>query len=372
MQSEQHVRRLVRQLDLPNQADQVIQRSKYWSPAFCWLYFAKCDELIFDDGHAGLQAAEVGPELVALTGRFCRDPAPRSPLRLRALAVLGSAYRAIGDFDESELVYQQAFRIAVEEPISAQDRANLLFRVAALRCVQGRLEEAFDLANESVRAYRLSSDAVKRRHLGEALIIRGYLQRLANNYASAMKDWSEALSCTDPKKDPRIHHCASHNLACGLVENPVDPGSLSRIGSHLKQARRFLSKRPRSLQNFRLIWLQGMILIRFGSTRRGEAAFETARRGFIEMRAPFEMAMLSLYLGRYLYRSGQFGELRSLAVETAQIFSTLCADRLANQALALWRDRITADAASAGIFSAAWQSIRGRMSTIAASGLRVV
>ncbi len=371
MQSKQHVRRLVRQLDLPDQADQVIQRSKYWSPTFCWLYFARCDELIFSDGHAGLRAAEVGPELVALVCRFSRDPAPRAPLRLRSLAVLGSAYRVTGDLDESDLVYQQASRIARAETVSRTDRANLLFRLATLRSAQNRLDEAFDLANQSVEIYRGSSETVRLRHLGEALITRGYLQNLAGRYSAAMKDWSEALSCTDPKKYPRIHHCASHNLACSLVERPVDPRSLSRVGSHLRQARKFLSKRPRSLQKLRLIWLQGMIMIRFGSTRRGEVAFRQAREGFIEMRAPFEMAMVSLYLGRYLYRSGQLPELKALAVETQQIFSTLCADRRANQALILWRERVTSDAVSSKVFAAAWQSLRGRI-TATTGGLSVV
>lgn len=372
MQSEQHVRRLIRQLQLPDQADLVIQRSKYWSPAFCWLYFARCDELIFDDGAAGLRAAEVAPELVALVCRFSRPTAPCPALQVRALAVLGSAYRVIGELDESEAVYDQAWRIAVRKSVGDVDRANVLFRVAALRSAQARLDEAFESAHRSVALYREADEDVRQQHLGEALIVRGVLEDMAGNYSAAMRDWSEALSCTDPRKSPRVHHCASHNLACSLVERPADPRSLSRVGGYLREARRFLSKRPRSLQKLRLIWLQGMILIRFGSTRRGEAAFRQAREGFIEMGAPFELAMLSLYLGRHLYRSGQASELEALAVETQQVFSALCADRRANQALTLWRDKVLADSASIEVFSTAWQSLRGRMTATSAGELRAV
>ena len=138
-----------------------------------------------------------------------------------------------------------------------------------------------------------------------------------------MKDWSEAIQCTDPRTRPRVHHCASYNLAYGLVaRETVDSRSLSAVEKHLNMAREFLSKRPRSKQKLFLVWLQGIIMIRFGSTRRGEAAFKTVRRGFIKMKAAFEFALVSLDLGRYLYRSGELEELKALAVETQQLFST--------------------------------------------------
>ncbi len=359
--SQEHIKRLIRELDLPDQADQVIQKAKYWTPAFCWLYFEKCDELIFDDGHAGLRAAKVGPELVELVSRFSRDPEPRAPLRLRAFGVLGSAFRAAGDLARADEIYQDGLRLVKAGQIPATEKANFLFRLAVLRSVQNRMEDALRLAGGSVRIYRESDEPIRQRHLGEALVIRGHLYGLVGDNAAAMKDWSEALSCTDPKKRPRIHHCASHNLAYALVEKgAVDSRSLSTVESHLTKARKFLSKRPRSKQKLRLVWLQGIIMMRFGSTRRGEAAFKTARRGFVEMKAAFELALVSLDLGRYLYRSGELEELRMLAVETQQIFSTLCADPQANQALIVWRDAVLARTVSTEAFANTWQAVQQR------------
>ncbi len=361
MQSLENIKRLIRELDLPDQADLVIQRAKYWSPTFCRLYFEKCDELIFDDGRAGLEAAEVGPELVALVSRFSRDSEPRPPLRLRALGVLGSAYRAVGDLVRSEEIYQDGLRLLRTEHVPTTEKANFLFRLAVLRSVQNRPDQALNLASGSVRVYRESNEPIRRLHFGEALVIRGYLYKQSGDLAAAMKDWSEALSCTDPRSKPRVHHCASHNLACGLVaKGAVDSRSLSTVEGHLSKARKFLSKRPRSRQKLRLVWLQGLIMLRFGSTRRAEAALKTARRGFLEMAAAFEFALVSLELGRHLYGSRELEKLEVLAVETQQLFSTLCADQKANRALAIWKDAVLATTVSTQAFTSAWQTVQRR------------
>ncbi len=361
MQSREHVKRLIRELDLPDQADQVIQRAKYWSPAFCLLFFEKCDELIFDDVHAGLQAAEVCPELVTLVCRFGAVPGPRPPLRLRALGVLGSACRAVGDLARAEEIYRDGVRLLRSGQIPPVEKANFLFRLAILRSVQNRLDQALSLASGSVRLCRGLSESTRRRHLGEALIIRGHVYDQAGDNAAAMKDWSEALSCTDPKIRPRVHHCASYNLAYGLVaKGAVDSRSLSTVEGHLCKARKFLSKRPRSRQKLLLVWLQGIVMVRFGSTRRGEAALKTARRGFLEMEVALEFALVSLDLGWFLYRSFELDDLEELAIETQQLFSTLCADQQVNRALVIWKDAVLATTVSAQAFTSTWQTVQRR------------
>ena len=360
-QSQEHIKQLIQELDLPSQASQVLQQAKYWTQAFCWLYFEMCDDLIFDDGHAGLQAAEVGPELVSLVSRFSRDSEPCSPLRLRALGVLGSAYRTSGDLIQAEEIYQDGLRLLREEHIPAPEQANFMFRLAILRSVQNRMPEALRLASGSIRTYRAASKALRQRHLGEALVIRGCLYGMAGDTSAAMKDLSEALSCTDPRARPRIYHCASHNLAYSLVvKGAVDSRSLSTVENYLTKARKFLRKRPRSRQKLQLVWLQAIIMMRFGSTRRGEAALKTARRGFLEMGAAFEFALVSLDLGRYLYRNLEFDELRMLAIETQQLFSTLCSDPRANQALTIWKEAVLAKTVSREAFVVAWQSVQQR------------
>ncbi len=361
VQSEQHIRRLIRELELPDQADQVIQRPKYWTPAFCWLYFERCDELLFGDPQAGLQAAEFGPELAALVSRFDRQTRLHPRLRIRALSVLGSAQRAVNDLEQADVTYAEGLRLLAAEPFPASEKANLYLRVAVLRSVQHRGAEALAKIEESVRIYRQSSQRLRQQHLGEALTIRGFIYDFNGESNRAMKDWSEALSYIDPQLKPRVHYSATHNLAFGLARRATCSADLAEVEVYLDRARRFLSKRPRSLQKLRLIWLQGMIFIRFGSARRGEAAFRTAREGFLAIEASFEMALVSLDLGRYLHRSHRFAELRALAIETYQSFAESRADERAQKALKTWRDAVLAESVTAEAFAVAWRTIQQRV-----------
>ncbi len=358
MQSEQHIRRLIRELELPDQADLIIQRPKYWTPAFCRLYLERCDELIFGDPQAGLQAAEFAPELAALVSRFDRQRRLHPRLQLRALAVLGSAYRVVGDLEQSGATYAEALQRLAAGSFPASEKANLYFRVAILRCVQDRRAEAEAKIEESVEIYRRSSQQLKQQHLGEALTIRGYIRKVHGDSAGAMKDWSEALSCTDPQLKPRVHYSATHNLACGLARRATCSADLAEVEVYLGQARKLLSKRPRSLQKLRLVWLQGMIYMRFGSTRRGEAAFRAARKGFLAIEACFDMALVSLDLGHHLYRNHRFSELRALAIETYELFADSHAGECARKALKIWRDAVLAEAVNAEAFTTAWRTIQ--------------
>ncbi|MEM7352472.1 MAG: tetratricopeptide repeat protein [Acidobacteriota bacterium] len=302
----------------------------------------------------------MAPELASLVAKFSREPEPLGSLWVRALAVLASGYRATGELDQAEATYSEAMQVARREGIPDAEWANLLFRVAVLRSAQNRLDESRHLAGKAVAIYRKATAEVRQRHLGEALTIRGYSHAMGGDWAPAMKDWSEALCCTDPKKRPRVYYCASLNLACGLVAKTIDSRSLSAIERCLRQARKFLSKRPRSTHKLRLIWLEGMIMIRFGSTRRGQAALEAARRGFIAIGAPFDLALVSLVLGRYLRQSHQVNELKALAVETQHQVRLICSDKQTNEALMIWKEAVLTRARASESFNAAWQVVQQR------------
>ncbi len=351
MQSEQHIRRLARELDLPDQADQVIQKSKYWSPDFCWLFFERCDELIFEDPAAGLETARFAPKLVSRVYRLGRLEQEGPRLMLRALAVRASACRATGDFEQAERLYRQAFAVVDKNPVPDVDRANLLFRVASLRALKRRFTQALELVNEALRIYRRADSGIQERHLGETLSIRGFIYNLAGDGAAAMNDWGNVLTCTDPKS--RFFHCAEHDLACGLFKRALDSTALSEIEIYVNRARKQLSGRPRSLPKLKLLFLQGMICMRFGSTRRGEAIFRKARVGFIDMASPFDMALVSVELGRYLMHEGHGEELWKLVIETAEIFRSLCKDEEANRALNVWKETVMARTATIQLSSGA-------------------
>ncbi|MCP3963201.1 MAG: tetratricopeptide repeat protein [bacterium] len=350
-----HVRRLIRELVLPDQADIVVQRPKYWTPEFCWLYFDRCDELISEAPENGLEAAEVCPELAYLIQIMTRMPQPR--LRLRALAVLGTAYRATDDLEQAEQTYGEAFDLLRSESIPRLDEANLLFRFAALRSFQNRYQEAVEWASRSVAIYRQAPDDIQRRHLGEALTARGYIHHMHGHLTPAMTDWGQALPATDVKLTPRIFYAIVHNLVLGITEGAVYSGDLSLIEHHVAQSKKFFSRKPLSHPKLKILWLQGMIMMRFGSTRRGEAAFRKAIEGFLKLNNIVEMALVSITLSRHLHAERRFEELQTLAVETSDVCQRLCRNEEIKRAVLIWKEAIVAQTISEQVFATTFRAL---------------
>ena len=354
MPSQEHMKRLARELVLPDEADLVIQNSKYWTPGFCWLYFDLCDELIAEVPEDGLVAAEVGPELVYLTQTVTREPQDR--LRLRALAVLGSGHRATNDLDQSEEVYKGAFElIRTSGAILQSDAANVLFRFSYVLAFRRRYEPAIELASQSIGIYREAPDDVRGRFLGEALTARGNVRYMAGDLTRAMQDWGEALPCINVRQIPRVFYAVIHNLASGMTQSVVPPRDLSVIERYLTQASRYFSSRPLSVPKLKVLWVRAMVMMRFGSTRRGEATYRRVIAGFLKLGEIVDVALASVSLGRQLHREERWRELRELAIETCEACERLCRYDDITRAVFIWRETVVARTVSAEVFATTWQ-----------------
>ncbi len=352
--TDEHCKRLVRELVLPDEVDLVIQKPKYWTPTFCWLYFDRCDQLIADIPAHGLVAAEICPELVYLTRTVTREPQDR--LELRALAVLGSGYRATDDLDQAEATYKQAFElIRTSKEILQSDAANVLFRFSYVLAFRQQYEKALQIASQSIGIYRVAPDEVKRRDLGAALTARGYIHHMFGHLPLAMKDWGEAVACTEVKLTPRVFFAVVHNLAFGMTESVVPAGDLSTIERYLSQASRYFSSRPLSVPKMKVLWVRAMVQYRFGSTRRGEASYRKAIAGFLKLGEIVDVALASVSFGRHLHREGRYDELKHLALETHEIVERLCPLEDIKSAILIWKETVCAKTVSAEVFATTWR-----------------
>ncbi len=355
MVSDAHVRRLARELVLPDEADVVIQRSKYWSPAFCWLYFERCDQLIWEAPEDGLVAAEVCPELVSLTEIQTRQPQDR--LQLRGLAVLGTAYRTTDELNRAEEIYKAAFElIRRSSSIIQSDAANVLFRFSYALCCQDRCELAVEVADQSIGIYRKAPKDIRRRHLGEALLARGYIQHANGELALAMKDWGEAVACADEKLTPRVFCTAVHNLALGMTQGGIPADDLSRVEKYVTRTCRSFTKKLLSAPKLKVCWMRGMIQMRFGSTRRGEATCRKVIDGFLSLGEVVDVALVNVTLGKQLYQEGRLDELHALAIETNEVCERLCNHdhESVKRAVLIWKETVVAGAMTAGVFATTW------------------
>ncbi len=73
------------------------------------------------------------------------------------------------------------------------------------------------------------------------------------------------------------------------------------------------------------------------------------------MKAPLEMALVSLAIGEYLLKTGEHEKLRELAHDTVEIFNAMCTDRKARRSLLIWKECVVANTVSAQVFGTTWK-----------------
>ncbi len=325
---ERQARHLLR--NLPEDLGKLKTDSRARSNRFCELYLVHCDDVLFTDSKRGLELAEIAPWIAEHT-----EP-PRLDLQARAHAVLGGAYRIVNDLPSADATYEQAARLA--ESLAPLDRADVSRRFAILRCAQGRPVEALSLATRAVSAYRAEGTS---QDLGWALIVEGMAEVIDNNRASAIASFGAALELLNPATVPRLYYSAIHNLAYVLLERP----SLTDLEAGLlliKRARSLVKpqrQRP-NLAKMKLSWLEGIAFVCLGSTRRAEELFVTARHGFMVLRHPIDLGLVSLDLGSLMFLEQRWADLQSLAAETFDVFRRLSADSKALAALQLWHTAV--------------------------------
>ncbi len=366
MSSDEHVRRLARELVLPDEADVVIQRPKYWSPAFCWLYFERVDKLIREAPEDGLVAAEVCPELVCLIEKESR--ASQDRLQLRASAILGTGHWATADLDRAEEMYRVAFGlIRKSESILQSDAANVLCRFSYVLCCQNRCESAIRVAGQSVDIYREAPADIRRRHLAEALAARGYAHHAHGQLAPAMRGWAEAVACVDEKPAYRTFCTVVHNLALGM-QSCIPASDLSTVERYVTQACRSFSKKLLSVSKLKVCWLRGMIQMRFGSTRRGEATHRKVIDGFLQLGEIVDVALVNVTLGRQLFQEGRRAELERLAVDTGALCEGLRDQDAVSRAVLIWTEEVVTGTVTTEVFATTWRVLE-RASFERAAGL---
>jgi len=334
-----HPKRFLQRLKLPEEAPKVLLTSGCWTEEFCRLYFERCDEVLFESPSEGLEMAEIAPLLAKrVSVEACGSHQRQKELLIQALAILGGAQRATGHPSLAHRSYETALEICREGEVAETEKANLYRRLAVLRSSQKRFAEALTRVGSAIEIYRRFPD--RRDDLASTLVIRGVVHSQAERPSEAIRDFCEALTLADPKGASHTYQSAVHNLALNLLRTS-SVESLGEAQRLLRRARRLLVGRRRcSLPKQKLNWLEGLILVRLGLTRRGEVLLRQARQGFVELGAPFEMALVSLDLARLYCDEGAMEDLLAVATETFDRFHALCPDPEARNALVLWRRAI--------------------------------
>ncbi len=335
-------------LQLEGRNEVLLKDEKYWDLTVLRVYLDNCDEVLFDDPKAGLELAKVAPRLARRIPRrrpyewqhWTGESEKRQhrELLVRSHAVLGGAYRAGGKFETGERAYQIAREICDSGRVSLSARANLYKRLARLRSAQKRHGDALELLEFAIEVYRDRDQD----YYADALLMKGYVLGESHRYAEAIPCFLKALRLVKPRQRSsllvkRTFHSAVHNLATAVCQG-CKPGDVSNALHHVREAKKFFTKRPATINKYKLFWVEGRMVAKLGSTRLAEHRYVKAFKQLLKLGAPVEAALVALELA-LIYRSdGQWAELEELAFETYTSFRELSQDAEALAVLRLWMD----------------------------------
>ncbi len=337
---------------------ELLENPSFWDPTFLRLYLDRLDGWIFDDPQKALKWAEVAPRL-ALKVPEESGPAGRRAHRealAKAHAILGGAYRAVSRPNDAEEPYRLALRIAESEALGPSVRVFLNQRLSYLRVCQGRPKESLRLLDETLELQG-PKPCLDR---SDTLVRRGDTLARLGRFAEALKNLDEALRGINPKESAtaeRTYHAAIHNLGdtiakANLAGTSLNHGDAWTALEYIRKAREPLKGKRLSVAFHKLNWTEGLCWRALGMDARAEQALKVARRGFIRLRLPWEIALVSLDLCALHRECSEWPELESLAADTYQRFRALSSgDTQALAALSLCADAArarTALSATAG------------------------
>jgi tetratricopeptide (TPR) repeat protein len=265
---------------------------------------------------------------------LCRTP--QGPdvggLVARAAAYMANAYRRLDNYQEARRWFAFArstirFQGVTDPQIYAEiDSAEAVFHID-----QRRFREAEELLGRSIALYALAGAKAEAAH---PLLTLGILHGNRGRYRKAIATTRTALEHIDPKYDRRLYISARFNLALFLCED----GDHGKAAETLERDRDLFRDFPDLYTQLRLVWLEGKIASGFGDFRYAEEAFRSTREGFILHRHGYDAAMASLDLALVYAREERMGEMKQLAEEMHEIFSSDGVHREAIAALLLFEE----------------------------------
>ena len=312
--------------------DRLLSRKKFWRLELFPYFLRRCDDILYDDPHAGLAVTKYAPQYAAKVAEA--NPGTNgADLMLLAHSHVGSAYRRTDDFGCAD----DAFRAAEPYKDSASPKAlaEYLRRLAYLRLCQHDAE-CFEVIGEAIAIHK-RGNLVHRHELGECLLCRGHAYFEFKQPGKSLEDLSAALNHISIKIDDKTWYCALLTLAVWAVEYGTDQ-QLETALENLKPAMAILNTfKGRPVFKLKLRWLIALVDARLGAVGSAEITYLEVRNRLVDMKLGYEVGMLQVDLALLYLAQGRHAELQALVRETAAIFRRIGVEAKAQQTFDVWR-----------------------------------
>jgi len=258
-------------------------------------------------------------------------------LAARAEAHRANALRILGELRAADRVFEELRER--KTLVAASDRsalAEILSLEASLRFGQDRYREAIEILGH---ALPLQIEAGDTTGATKTAIKKAMARYALNEPGAALAELEDLASGLDPERD-------LYFLISVVAAQVVCLCALGRAGeaeSRLAAHRHFFDLFNDETAESTLLGLDGRIALGLGRLAEAEAAFTTARDGFLALGRDYDAILASLALATVLFEAGKTRELRRLAAELVPTFRARGVAREALAALRLLAHATAAD-----------------------------
>lgn len=300
----------------------------------CRKLIARADEMRHQDPARALELARAGRNLAAGLDRARLGDAGWHGLQAEAWGVLASVLRAVSKLDEAEGALNVAIAFAGGVAATSRDDPTLAPRLAQraayLRASQQRYDEALELIEEAVTAFReLRAPA----QLATCLVDRSVILADAGWKPQALIVLQRTLRRYRARMAPRTFLAAVHNIAVFLHDLARSRPAMQEAIAWLRFAIRCHERYPETLGLLKLYALHGLTAIRLGEIGPGVASLWAAHGGFKRLGARRQQAINLLDLAAVALQHERRRDLRRVGGEMFPVLRAFDHDPEARQAL---------------------------------------
>ncbi len=238
-----------------------------------------------------------------------------SDLRARAWGQYGNALRICGQPQAAEAALAASLEHCRQGTGDPALRAWLLGKLASLAVFQGRNEDAIDIYERAGQFYHEIGDE----HSYAFTLTQKAIAILYSGEASwAVRTLNQAIPLID-EEDPHLLMAACHNLIRCYIDLDRPDQALALYA----EIREIYKELDDPLLLLRMTWQEGLLLRDIGHLRAAETALLRARRGYLQEKLAYEVALVSLDLTTVYVKLGLVEEVKRTVMTTVPIFHAL-------------------------------------------------
>ena len=259
--------------------------------------------------HLAKLAAEVCSVSAAGNERKLAD------LRARAWGQYGNALRICGQPRAAEEALAASLEHSRQGTGDPALHAWLLGKLASLAVFQGRHEDAIEIYERAGQFYHELGDE----HSFAFTLTQKAIAILYSGEASwAVRTLNQAIPLID-EEDPHLLMAACHNLIRCYIDLDRPDQALALYA----EVREIYKELDDPLLLLRMAWQEGLLLRDLGHLRAAETALLRARKGYLDEKLAYEVALVSLDLTTVYVKLGLVEEVRRTVMTTVPIFHAL-------------------------------------------------